>query len=66
MASLLGANYDSSGDEDERSKLPAFTSATKIVAAPEVNVEVWFLHHAQNSLNASCLTTSHRIHLGFN
>lgn len=40
MASLLGANYDSSSD-DEKKPSAAFTSATTLVAAPEVNVEVW-------------------------
>lgn len=38
MASLLGAGYDSSDDDSA----PA-PSATKIVAAPEVNTEVWSL-----------------------
>jgi hypothetical protein len=40
MASLLGANYDSSSD-DEKKPNTTFTSATTLVAAPEVNVEVW-------------------------
>ncbi len=43
MASLLGAGYDSS--DDETRNVPA-TSASKIVAAPEVNTEVWFLQSA--------------------
>ncbi|QKX53742.1 uncharacterized protein TRUGW13939_00822 [Talaromyces rugulosus] len=38
MASLLGANYDSSSD-DEKKPNTTFTSATTLVAAPEVNVE---------------------------
>lgn len=46
MASLLGAGYDSSDDENPSiapSAVPQETSATKIVAAPEVNTEVWSL-----------------------
>ena len=45
MASLLGAGYDSSDDEKTTSSQPPATaaaaSAAKIVAAPEVNTEVW-------------------------
>ena len=40
MASLLGAGYDSS-DDDATAPKPSVTTATKIVAAPEVNTEVW-------------------------
>lgn len=40
MASLLGAGYDSSEDDATMSNVPA-TTATKVVAAPEVNTEVW-------------------------
>lgn len=40
MASLLGAGYDSS-DDDATVPNPSVTTATKIVAAPEVNTEVW-------------------------
>lgn len=43
MASLLGAGYDSSDDETRNA--PA-TSASQIVAAPEVNTEVWSLQFA--------------------
>ena len=39
MSALLGAGYDSS-DDDSVPKSSA-TTATKIVAAPEVNTEVW-------------------------
>lgn len=39
MSALLGAGYDSS-DDDSVPKTSA-TTATKIVAAPEVNTEVW-------------------------
>lgn len=43
MASLLGTNYESSDDETPSTapKPAEATSATKIVAAPEVNTEVW-------------------------
>lgn len=41
MASLVGPNYDSSGDESDKPTATTFTSATKLVAAPEVNIEVW-------------------------
>lgn len=52
MASLVGANYDSSGDESEKPPTTTFTSATKIVAAPEVNVEVWsFITQLSRLLN---------------
>lgn len=44
MASLLGAHYDSS--DDETTSNPPAPPATKIVAAPEVNTEVWFLARA--------------------
>lgn len=39
MASLLGAGYESSDDDSNapKTQLPA----TKVVAAPEVNTEVW-------------------------
>ena len=46
MASLLGASYDSSDDENPSTSPnapPQATPATKIVAAPEVNTEVWSL-----------------------
>ncbi|KUL88034.1 hypothetical protein ZTR_03870 [Talaromyces verruculosus] len=39
MTSLVGANYDSSGDESDKPTTTTFTSATKLVAAPEVNIE---------------------------
>ena len=45
MASLVGANYDSSGDESDKPTTATFTSATKLVAAPEVNIEVWSFTH---------------------
>lgn len=41
MASLLGGAYDSSDDDTTTSKPQSATPATKIVAAPEVNTEVW-------------------------
>ena len=44
MASLLGAGYESSDDDTTKATAqaqPAVPSATKIVAAPEVNTEVW-------------------------
>ena len=41
MASLLGAGYDSSS-EDEASSAPSkATSATTVAAAPDVSLEVW-------------------------
>lgn len=44
MASLLGADYESSDDETARSQSQTTVpTATKIVAAPEVNTEVWSL-----------------------
>lgn len=45
MASLLGASYESSDDETPSTvpKPAEATNATKIVAAPEVNTEVWSL-----------------------
>lgn len=45
MASLLGANYESSDDETPSTvpKPAEATNATKIIAAPEVNTEVWSL-----------------------
>lgn len=49
MASFLGANYDSSSD-DEKKPDTTFTSATKLVAAPEVNVEVWSRHHSTTAI----------------
>lgn len=41
MASLLGASYDSSSDDEVKPTTHTLTAATEIVAAPEVNVEVW-------------------------
>lgn len=41
MTSLLGTNYDSSSDDEVKQSAPAVTAATKVVAAPDVNVEVW-------------------------
>lgn len=41
MASLLGADYDSSSDDEVKKSTPAVTAATQLVAAPDVNVEVW-------------------------
>jgi pre-mRNA-processing factor 17 len=49
MASLVGANYDSSDDESEK-PTTTFTSATKLVVAPEVNIEVWSFNHQQRFL----------------
>lgn len=44
MASLLGADYESSDDETARPQSQTTVpTATKIVAAPEVNTEVWSL-----------------------
>lgn len=50
MASLLGADYNSSDDESlsNPSKPQAATPATEIVAAPEVNTEVWSLELFQS------------------
>lgn len=42
MSGLLGAGYESSGDEAPSMSKPAVAPATTIVAAPEVNTEVWF------------------------
>ncbi|GAD93466.1 mRNA splicing factor (Prp17), putative [Paecilomyces variotii No. 5] len=39
MATLLGADYDSSSDDEVKKSAPAVTAATKVVAAPDVNVE---------------------------
>lgn len=50
MASLVGANYDSSGDESDKHTTTSFTPATNLVAAPEVNIEVWSLHHETVSI----------------
>lgn len=43
MASLLGAAYDSSDDDATTPQVATATPATKVVAAPEVNTEVWSL-----------------------
>jgi hypothetical protein len=43
MASLLGADYNSSDDDATTPQVATATSATKVVAAPEVNTEVWSL-----------------------
>lgn len=43
MASLLGADYYSSDDDATTPQVATATSATKVVAAPEVNTEVWSL-----------------------
>ena len=57
MASLLGAAYDSSDDETHQTQPPA---ATKVVAAPEVNTEVWSLPFKLTSkLHCSSLMGPH-------
>jgi hypothetical protein len=43
MASLLGADYNSSDDDATTPEVATATPATKVVAAPEVNTEVWSL-----------------------
>lgn len=43
MASLLGADYYSSDDDATTPQVATATPATKVVAAPEVNTEVWSL-----------------------
>jgi hypothetical protein len=45
MASLLGAAYDSSDDDatTPQTQVAPATPATKVIAAPEVNTEVWSL-----------------------
>lgn len=52
MSSLLGAGYESS-DDDATAPKASVTTATKVVAAPEVNTEVWFpilSAHARSTL----------------
>jgi pre-mRNA-processing factor 17 len=39
MASLLGADYNSSDDDATTPQVATATPATKVVAAPEVNTE---------------------------
>jgi len=41
MSGLLGAGYYSSDDDTTSMPKPSVTTATKVVAAPEVNTEVW-------------------------
>jgi pre-mRNA-processing factor 17 len=41
MSGLLGAGYDSSDDDASAVPKPSVTAATQVVAAPEVNTEVW-------------------------
>jgi hypothetical protein len=41
MSALLGAGYDSSDDDATAMPNSSVTTATKVVAAPEVNTEVW-------------------------
>jgi hypothetical protein len=41
MSALLGAGYDSSDDDATVMPNSSVTAATKVVAAPEVNTEVW-------------------------
>jgi hypothetical protein len=43
MASLLGVGYDSSDDDATTPQVATATPATKVIAAPEVNTEVWSL-----------------------
>jgi pre-mRNA-processing factor 17 len=41
MSGLLGAGYYSSDDDTANVPKVSVTTATKVVAAPEVNTEVW-------------------------
>lgn len=41
MSALLGLGYDSSDDDATAVPNSSVTTATKVVAAPEVNTEVW-------------------------
>lgn len=41
MSGFLGVGYDSSDDDASALPKPSVTTATKVVAAPEVNTEVW-------------------------
>lgn len=52
MSSLLGAGYESS-DDDATAPKTSVTTATKVVAAPEVNTEVWspiLFNHTRSTL----------------
>jgi hypothetical protein len=41
MSALLGVSYDSSDDDATAVPKSSLPTATKVVAAPEVNTEVW-------------------------
>ena len=45
MSALLGLGYDSSDDDATAMPNSSVTTATKVVAAPEVNTEVWSPHN---------------------
>lgn len=56
MSALLGLGYDSSDDDDATAMPSSVTTATKVVAAPEVNTEVWSPHNHPPSRISLCLT----------
>lgn len=47
MSSLLNLGYDSSSDDGAQSPSGKATSATNIVAAPDVSIEVWSQFNSQ-------------------
>jgi hypothetical protein len=58
MASLLGADYNSSDDDATTPQVATATPATKVVAAPEVNTEVWSLEQPDFYLLSKNLVSS--------
>ncbi|RDW69056.1 WD40 repeat domain-containing protein [Aspergillus mulundensis] len=60
MASLLGAAYDSS--DDDTPSVPV-ASASKIVAAPEVNTEVWSLQIYQHASTPGLIDLQDQAHM---